>query len=897
MNVFNLLKKEIRKCLEILGIKEPTEIQRVAIPKILSGRNVILSSPVGSGKTEAALLPIFNKFLELKPEPISILYITPLRALNRDLLDRLKVYSERLNINIQVRHGDTSKYIRRKQVKHPMDMLITTPETLQAIIVGKKLRTYLKNVKFVIIDEIHELINSKRGCLLISTLERLNEIASFQRICLSATVSDEELFLNYFKCDEVVKVDYLKEFDIKVERPAPKRGDEEISKIISSNIDVATKIRRISEILDKNKSCLIFSNTRDTAELLLFRMKKIREDVELHHGSLSKEIREEVEKKLKENKIKGLVCTSSLELGIDIGSIDFIIQYNSPRQVVKMVQRIGRSGHRIGEKAKGLIISTDTDELYESLSIMQLMHSGFLEKPEVYEKPYDILAIQMVGLVLDFGEINKEKMYRILKKCYVFRNLTKEEFEEVLNFLVDMKLLRIKDDMIYKTKKSWKFYYENLSVIPDEKKFEAIDILSRRKIGYLDESFIIRLNEGDNIILNGRIWKISKIDTDKIYLEQVFSNEAIVPSWVGEEIPVSYEVSKNVLNIIKNLDKFELDDITKKFLKAKILKQRNLGFFIPQENEIHIEIKKNQAIIHTYMGTKLNNTLAFIFKIILGANVYFDPYRILITLRRNVEEIDIRRVFHCNVEKIFNDNIYKEDTFKWKFLHVARRLWILPKDVSYKNIGLDKIIEVYKDSFIYREALKETLRDYFDLNRMKKIFDDIRHGKIKLYIHNVEDFSPLAKNILQKSYELYKSDENLTDIVKRRLLEKKLTLFCLYCKKWKVTLRLVTIYKIENLRCDVCNSRMLAILKDESDLNLFSKKKLDRKEKRKLERIRDSAILFMNYGKRACLVLAGYGIGVETAKKILRESWSEEELIRKIIEAEKFFIKTRKFWD
>ena len=898
MTVFNLLRKEIRRCLEKVGIRSPTEIQKIAIPEILKGKNVIISSPVGSGKTEAALLPIFHMFLERRPKPISILYITPLRALNRDLLDRLKIYSEELGIDIQIRHGDTSENIRRKQSKKPMDMLITTPETLHAIIVGKRIREYLRNVRHVIIDEAHELINSKRGCLLISTLERLEEMARFQRICLSATVSDEELFKKFFKCDIVLKVNISKEFEITVERPRVYKKDKEISSRLSSNIDFATKLRRICEILDEKNSCLIFTNTRDSAEFLAHNLKIFRNDVELHHGSLSRDVREEAEKRLKKGDIKALVCTSSLELGIDIGRIDFVIQYNSPRQVIKLLQRVGRSCHKIGEKSRGIIISTDLNEIFESLSILDLMSKGYLEKPKIYEKPYDILALQIVGIVLDYNKVEVKKVLEILKRCYIFRNLTEKDVEHVASLLNDMKVIWFENGLIGKTRKSRKFYYENLSVIPEEKRFEAIDILTDKKIGTLDECFVIRLNKGDYIILNGRIWRVIDIHNDKIYLEQEFSQDAKIPRWIGEEIPVEYEVARNVLKIMNNIDCISFTDkYTRKFLKAILSKQRNLGYKIPSESELYIEVKGKEAILHTYLGTKMNNTLAFLYKYLLNADVDFDAYRLYICAKRNLCEEDIKRILKVDPERIIFEKIHFEDIFKWKFLQVARRLSIVPKDLSHRQISLDRIIEAYRDTFIFEEAVKETITDYFDINGLKNFLDKLKRGSIKIIIQKVDEFSPLAKLFINRKKDLHITSTTILDIVKRRLFERKLTLFCLYCKSWKVTLKVSTIFSLKDIRCENCKSRMLAIIKDESILDVINKKKLSKEDKRKLERIRDSAVLFMNYGINACLVLAGYGIGVETAKRILRNSWSEEDLIRNILEAEKEYIRTRKYWD
>ena len=355
------------------------EIQKIAIPKILSGKNTLIVAPTGAGKTEAAVLPVFHKILEIKEKEsikgILAIYITPLRALNRDLLDRLYWWCDNLGINIAIRHGDTPQSERQRQTKKPPEFLITTPETFQILFMGKKLKEYLKTVRFVIIDELHELLDDKRGVQLSLGLERLvNFSGEFQRIALSATIGDLDLAAKFIFGYRDYDIAYWyagKKYDIEVLYPDISEIDYKLSKELGWSPKVIWSLRKIKEILDKYKSAIIFVNTREMAELLVSRFKKWIPDypIEIHHSSLSREVRERNERLLKEGKLKAIVATSSLELGIDIGEVDVVIQYMSPRQVIRLLQRVGRAGHKLEKVSKGYIITLDPDDYAESLAI------------------------------------------------------------------------------------------------------------------------------------------------------------------------------------------------------------------------------------------------------------------------------------------------------------------------------------------------------------------------------------------------------------------------------------------------------------------------------------------------------------------------------------------------
>ncbi|RIB35070.1 MAG: hypothetical protein BXU00_03375 [Candidatus Nanoclepta minutus] len=355
------------------------KIQELAIPKVFYGKNTLIVAPTGAGKTEAAVVPVFSRILDIREREevkgILAIYITPLRALNRDLLDRLYWWCNNLDISIAVRHGDTTQSERTKQSKRPPEFLITTPETLQALFLGKKLKDHLRYVKFVIVDELHELLDDKRGVQLSLGLERLvNFAGDFQRIALSATIGDLDLagrFIFGYRDFDIAYWYGVKRYDIEVFYPRITEEDFELSRKLEWSPKIVWSLRKIKEILDRHRSVLIFVNTREMAELLVSRFKKWLPDypIEIHHSSLSREVRERNERLFKEGKLKAIIATSSLELGIDIGHVDAVIQYMSPRQVIRAVQRFGRAGHKLEEVSKGYIITMDPDDYAESLVI------------------------------------------------------------------------------------------------------------------------------------------------------------------------------------------------------------------------------------------------------------------------------------------------------------------------------------------------------------------------------------------------------------------------------------------------------------------------------------------------------------------------------------------------
>ena len=420
-----------------LGFEQLTDIQKRALPIICQKIDSLVIAPTGSGKTECIVIPIFSQIKETKKQgKIKVLYVTPLRSLNRDIFRRITKYAEQEDLTIQVRHGDTPQSLRKKISDSPPDVLITTPETLVILLTQQKMLTALSELERVIIDEVHELLSSERGSQLSISLERL-QLNSNQKIIrtgLSATVGNIEDAAHFLagtkKPCKIIQDKSIRKYDVEV-------------KFVKGSIsEVADSIIEYIEKSDINSPVLLFTNTRGESEFLasILREKTLM-NIELHHGSLSKQVREETESILRSGTSGIVVCTSSLELGLDIGSVELVIHYGSPRQVSKLMQRIGRSKHFRNSSARGLIITNSPDDEFETKAILDRIKNSSIEEQKIHNESLDVLAHHLVGLSLQMGEISVDFAYKIIKQAYPFRNITLDEFCNVLEILDQIYIL------------------------------------------------------------------------------------------------------------------------------------------------------------------------------------------------------------------------------------------------------------------------------------------------------------------------------------------------------------------------------------------------------------------------------------------------------------------------
>ncbi len=944
MSVFETLDPKIKEFLKKNKFIEPTEAQIKGIPYIISKKNVLLIAPTGLGKTEAALFPVLHNFLKIKGKKqnenkkgISILYITPLRALNRDMLKRTIELGKHIGINISVRHGDTTRKERARQSRNPPDMLITTPETFQIMYTGKRLREHLKKIKFVVVDEIHELAGDERGSQLSVALERLEELTkernhSFQRIGLSATVGTPKEVARFLggnidnsnRSVKIIEVDVTKLIDIKVEYPKIKKTDHKNAKKLYIEPISFACLRRSKELIDKHVSTLLFINTRDGAEILSSRLNMWKENqkIGVHHGSLSKLARVESEDEFKNGNLKSLICTSSLELGIDVGNTDFVIQYNSPREVKRIIQRVGRSGHRVGKTSKGVIITSHPEDFAESMVIAKKAINGEIEELRVRKNPLSVLTNQIISIALEYGKISPDKIYEIVKRSYPFSNLKKEIFEKIIIQLGKQRSIWIDDGgFITKRRFSRNYFLENISMIPDEKTFAVVDISTRRKIGKLDESFVLNSGfEETSFILRGRPWNIVKIEEDEILVSQS-KDIGNIPSWSGEDIPVPFEVAKSVgrlrrkqsENFIKKNFKVNKYSTTK-FIKY-IEKQKKQGFVIPSDKTITIEVEDKTIIINSCFGTKVNETLGRLISALIvqrigeSVGINSDSYRINLELPGRIDPKKIRDlILTIKPESLYyllNRILRNSNYIRWQMVHVARKFGAIKKDFDYKRVGSKKIFNLFDNTLIQDEAVDKIIFEKMDIENTEKLLKKIQNRDIKIKIQRLSPISIASYETIKGLMVPKRADRSILLALKKRLDDANITLTCTNCGYMKDTV----VRRVDkNPKCPKCGAIKITVLRryNKDKAKILKKKPKKKTEKKELRRLHKNASLVLSYGKPAIMALSARGIGPDTAARILRkynstsllESEDEQiKFLKDILKSELTYARTRGFWD
>ena len=894
---------------EKLGFSKLTEIQKKASPIILQKKDCLVIAPTGSGKTECSVIPIFFLLKNSKKSgKIKALYITPLRALNRDVFRRITKYAHSNGLSIEIRHGDTSQKDRRKIRDDPPDILITTPETLVILLTQIKMLNALSDLEWVIIDEVHELLASERGSQLSLSIERLelNSKYPLTKIGLSATIGNfveagKFVVGTKRKC-QIIRDKSLRKYDVEI-----KYVDGTIS-------DVAEKIIEYVLELDLDSPILLFTNTRGEAEFLASILKeKSPIEIELHHGSLSKEVREETELTLREGKRGIVVCTSSLELGLDIGSVELVIHYGSPRQVSKLIQRIGRSRHNLNTSAKGLIITNNPDDEFEARAILERVKEGSIEEQKIHDSSLDVLAHHLVGLSMQIGEIPVEKAFELVTKAYPFRNLQLEDLIDVLDLLDSNYLIFFdRTKMTYwKKGRAFKYYFENLSTIPDILKFKVFDSVGKKIIGSLDQRFVGDFGDSGNIfVLRGLQWRILNVDEKSftVNVEPFRSRGITVPYWEGESIPIDYNTARKVGVLRARVKNGSLTLINKTIEKLNFDQ-------IPDENHIVIESSKSQGsiVIHSCFGTKINSTLSTLLSSILSSilgsivDSRSDGYRIVLSSRSRISEKLFLQVLKDDYDlySMVTASLTGTHNVNWKTWCVAKKFGIVGRGAIYERKSARFLYERYSKTPLVHEALRELFHDKYDLKNSETILNKIRENKISVKWLEVDNFSKLAEPILDHTAKYYAApanlDKGIIDLVKARLAKTKHRLICARCGKWE---RVVETNEVKNiLICPYCKARQItATFYSDYDLpKIIQKKhagkKLSSDEKHKFDRAWKVSSLIENFGKIAITVLSGYGVGADTAARILRNMVDEEYLFKQIYEAERQYVVTRGFWE
>ncbi|CAB3288574.1 ATP-dependent helicase [Methanocaldococcus lauensis] len=792
--IYKILEKPVKEWFR-RKYKTFTPPQRYAIKEIHEGKNILICSPTGSGKTLSAFLAGINELIKLSMEKkledkIYILYVSPLRALNNDIERNLKeplkeIYEvskelgiELDKIRVAVRTSDTTSSQKQRMLKKPPHILITTPESLAISLCSPKFSKLLEGIKYVIVDEIHALTN-KRGVHLSLSLERLNRIANFIRIGLSATIhplTEVAKFLvgNGRDC-YIVDVSYKKDMEIKVLSPVDDfiyTPSEEISKRLYN---------LLKKLIEEHKTVLIFTNTRSATERVAFHLKKMGiKNIETHHSSLSREHRLMVEEKLKKGELSCVISSTSLELGIDIGSIDLVILLGSPKSVSRALQRIGRSGHKLHEKSKGIIIPFDRDDLVENVVLAYDAKIGKIDKIHIPKNCLDVLAQHIVGMSLE-KVWDVDEAYNLIKRAYPYKDLSKEDFLDVLRYLsgsIEEKKVYakiwLKDNKFGKRGKNVRaIYYMNVGTIPDETSISVYD--GKRYVGEVEEEFAEKLMKGDIFVLGGKTYKYLGSRGNKILVKEVFNENPTIPAWFSEQLPLAYDLALDIEKFRKEVlhkevedikNKYDIDEKTSKAVKNYI-EEQNKYAIVPDDEKVLIENfdeeKRRYYIFHFVAGRRANEALARSFanyiskikncNVRISVNDY--GFALILPKNRKITKSDIVELLNIDIVKNVRESIERSDIIKRRFRHVASRGFMILRRYMNKKISVEKqqfnaemLLKYCKEVNhpLYRETIREILEDSLDIENALNYFEKIK--KRKIYYLKLPTPSPFAFNLI-----------------------------------------------------------------------------------------------------------------------------------------------------
>ena len=580
--------------------REPTPPQYDGWRSIAAGNSTLIAAPTGSGKTLAAFLWSIDRLVKRAAQgslenATSVVYVSPLKALSNDIAKNLQAplaeifqlaWSEGLllpEIRVAVRTGDTPAHERQAMVRHPPHVLITTPESLYILLTAERSRRFLQSAETVIVDEIHAVAGDKRGSHLALSLERLDALAEppLQRIGLSATQNPiEEVARLLVGSDKIsaqgkaqcviVDAGHKRNLDLQIELP-----DQELGPIVRHEI-WAELFDKIVAQVKSHRTTLVFVNTRRLVERVAYQLTaRLGEgQVGAHHGSLSRRTRLAVEEKLKSGELPVVVATASLELGIDIGHVDVVCQIGSARSIGVLLQRVGRSGHWLGATSRGILYPLTRDDLMECAAVIRAVRAGELDRLTITEKPLDVLAQQMVATVAGVDQdegISEEALWRLVQRAYPYRNLTRGEFDQVLVMLSEGISTRrsrrnayIHRDQIHgvlRPRRNARLTaITNGGAIPDTADYDVVEFPDETVVGKVNEDFAVESLAGDIFLLGNRSWRIRRVSSGKVWVEDAQGLAPTIPFWLGEGPGRTLELSRAVSELRRELAARRADD-------------------------------------------------------------------------------------------------------------------------------------------------------------------------------------------------------------------------------------------------------------------------------------------------------------------------------------------------
>ncbi len=634
--------------------------------------------------------------------------------------------------------------------------------------------------------------------------------------------------------------------------------------------------------------------------------------INIHHGSLDSDERINIENDFKSGTIKSVIATSSLELGIDIGSIDLVIQYGSPRQALRLIQRVGRSGHSVGRKSSGVIIASNPVDAIESVAIAENIEEDAIEDARIEENALDVLMHQVCGMCLDNPKgISRDAILEMATASYPYSKLDPKDLDEVISFMASHKHALVHNGTVSALNGTLLFYYRHLSFISENKSYIVKDAHTNRVISSLDERFVVNnVEDGAVFITKGLPWKVLSVDEGSIQVEASDRFEAAVPDWSGSDIPVYRPVAAKVFSL------FEKGGLESGAVDGQL--RRKLAAFIKQQNDsirlksdaIAIESTGENTAIYCPLGTLANEALSRLLVHMLTARygksvvVKSTPYMIFIELDEKVDfGALISGIAPGSISSMLEIAVKDSDLFRYEFVTVAKFFGVIDRDVSVSKSMAKRIAHMLEGTPVYKEAMRELMRNYFDIETLKDFLESVR-GRRMMQIE-VQSLSIFASTLLEATYNTKElvlpvtPNSVVLDSFIESVLEKNIMLLCTYCG-FRFTRKLLNVKDLKTIKCPSCGSPMVARY-DEKREALIKKriggKKLTQTERGKLREVLNEASVFEAYGGRAAVALSVYGIGMRSAGRILMMLKHDyKDIFIDLLDAQRQFIRTKKYW-
>ncbi len=815
--------------------KEFSPTQKYGVLNVWERKNTLISAPTGGTKTLTAFLSILNYLVGLAEnngleDKVYAVYCSPLKALSNDIAKNLIEPLEQINkiaeskgiklqeIRVALRTGDTTLTERAKMARKCPHIMITTPETLAILLTSSKFVEKMRGVEFCIIDEIHALDN-KRGVYLSLTLERLNEVSYIWpvKIGLSATIEPLEEVAKFLvgngqdRVVEIAKVEFIKKIDIALLTPGDLIEDREVSSKL---------YKLLNNLIKEHKTTLIFTNTRAATERVVDNLKErfpteYGDDIAAHHSSLSKTHRFDIEERLRDGKLKVVVCSTSLELGIDIGYIDLVIMLGSPKSSARAIQRLGRAGHKLHDTIKGRFIVMDRDDLIECSIIQKEIIEKKINRVVFPKNCLDVLSQQIFGMAI-YKIWKIDELLNTIRKSYCYQNITKEDFYAVLSYLsgdYDLEKSNVygkiwvdkeKQEIGKRGKLARVIYLTNIGTIPEESYIEVKLAPSGEHIGYIDEGFLERMKKGDVFVLGGQRYLYLYTRGMNLYVKGSIQRAPTIPSWFSEMLPLSFDSALEI-NKFRQLMRERLESKEKKdkiigFIReyiycAEETAEAIYNYFneqfefseIPDSKTITIEryhADKNYLLIQSMYGRRVNDALSRALAWIMGSyghrdvemgindnGFYFAGESL------NIEKA-IKELTPENLKPLLEEAIGHTDILTRRFRHCASRSLMILR--NYKGISrsvgkqqmkshflLHAVKKISKDFPILREARREVLEDLMDIANATRVLGWIKDGKIQIKIKDVKLPSPFSLNLILQGHSDLIRIEDKQDFLKR----------------------------------------------------------------------------------------------------------------------------------